>query len=374
MSETPTASSVPAQGGMGAQDPVAESNERVRHLKAKEKVLEVQITGLEEYCYDDTSTERRAELKTTFKTNHIDVNDVAAATAKLVDLKNNLDSVNAQLVSARKDLATTREREAQAPQDGSDALLTMFFEFGLLTEGSEGATTPASILWPDGLMENAYCWVCWATTTTSIPLSRAHILRHESVAKQLHVTYGDEKNMLVLCGGPGQQGTCHDLFDSRQMCFVQHGHDSTTWFVCSGRVDLHGTEVVFPNSPYRRALRWHTYKTYCNLLGVEEGDKQKWSSQVRAWLQEAAKNTSPLECPETETPGQTSREHTGGRGNGYPTSARIAGTGKGGKKKTHAPPHTASEPYPSRKGNGKGEGGKGRGVKGKRGRTGAAHW
>ena len=130
MSEPPTASSLHVQGGMGGQDPVAESNEKVRKLEAEktklqraaEKTkLQTKIELLEEYCYSKTTEQRRTELEEDLRSKKIYVQTVDFANVKRAELAENLKSVNTQLAEAQKKLTLAMQQltlamQVQAPQ------------------------------------------------------------------------------------------------------------------------------------------------------------------------------------------------------------------------------------------------------------------
>ena len=135
MSEPPTASSLHVQGGMGGQDPVAESNEKVRKLEAEKtklqraaektetkiELLQTKIELLEEYCYSKTTEQRRTELEEDLRSKKIYVQTVDFANVKRAELAENLKSVNTQLAEAQKKLTLAMQQltlamQVQAPQ------------------------------------------------------------------------------------------------------------------------------------------------------------------------------------------------------------------------------------------------------------------
>jgi hypothetical protein len=105
---------------------------------------------------------------------------------------------------------------------------------------------------------DAKCAVC----STNNGLSVAHILKTQKDCEDLGMQWN--QNFITLCGSQGEKGTCHHLFDTFQMSFMHlTGNDMTHWIVVGG-FDRHGTEVILPNAPSRRAL--HAHLTHCEIL------------------------------------------------------------------------------------------------------------
>ena len=128
-------------------------------------------------------------------------------------------------------------------------------------DGHESASTSSrhsSSKIPDDVSEAlstfcTHCMVCGRAASTSIPISKAHILNGET--RDFLGLANDTTNYVALCGTFRQQGTCHDLFDKGAMVFVHTtGTDATQWTTIGGTAETHSKSVVLATKPHRRSM------------------------------------------------------------------------------------------------------------------------
>ena len=97
-----------------------------------------------------------------------------------------------------------------------------------------------------------HCCVCEKTNP-----SCAHLLRTREDATEFHLPFDELSNFLPLCGRKGVFPSCHDAFDTQQLCFVAIPNDSvhsTEMTDCSER-NITRRWLVFTRGSYLGYLK-----------------------------------------------------------------------------------------------------------------------
>ncbi len=116
--------------------------------------------------------------------------------------------------------------------------------------------------------------------------SCAHILRTRKDAADIHVPYDEPSNFLPLCGTKGSFPSCHDAFDTQQLCFIAipdesvHATETTRRWLVFTRDSYLGylkdnkscAMVCLDTAPSRRILHVHA-RLFWKLVNKETEDR-----------------------------------------------------------------------------------------------------
>jgi hypothetical protein len=108
--------------------------------------------------------------------------------------------------------------------------------------------TPTSIA---EMVRSQSCCVCGARDSVSC----AHILRTVEDACDFGVRFNDASNFLPLCGALGAKLTCHDAFDTRQLCFIAVPQEGGSASSPSVSADAASSTDHGPEAPQKKKPR-----------------------------------------------------------------------------------------------------------------------